>query len=327
MSDQKNTEVTDRLDDELIDALSKSRLFRDVAIGSIEHLLPSCQRLRLAAGERLLARDAANDSIYIIISGRLRVHLTNAEDEPASYIGVGECAGEMSVIDGDTTSAHVIADVPSEVLKISQEALWGLVQVSHAIARNLLYVLSTRMRYGNELIVRNMRTQRVLEIAATFDALTGVHNRGWMDRSFPRVMLRCAERGQSFSILMIDIDNFKKLNDTWRHICGDQALVAVAASLLNNLRPEDMLARFGGEEFIVGLPNANLDDAFIVAERLRRGIEFLALPFRRGEPLPHLTISIGIARMVPGQTVTGLIAAADEALYRAKEGGRNRVML
>ena len=234
---------------------------------------------------------------------------------------------EMSVIDGDTTSAHVIADMPSEVLKISQDALWELVQASHAIARNLLYVLSTRMRYGNELIVRNMRTQRVLEIAATFDALTGVHNRGWMDRSFPRVMLRCAERSQSFSILMIDIDNFKKLNDTWRHVCGDQALVAVAASLLNNLRPEDMLARFGGEEFIVGLPNTGLDDAFIVAERLRRGIEFLALPFRRGEPLPHLTISIGIARMMPGQTVTSLIAAADEALYRAKEGGRNRVML
>lgn len=220
----------------------------------------------------------------------------------------------MSVIDGDTTSAHVIADVASEVLKISQEALWELLQASYAIARNLLYVLSTRMRYGDELIVRNMRTQRVLEIAATFDALNGVHNRGWMDRSFPRVMLRCAERGQPFSILMIDIDNFKKLNDTWRHVCGDQALVAVAASLLNNLRPEDMLARFGGEEFIVG-------------ERLRCGIEFLALPFRRGEPLPHLTISVGIARMLPGQTVTALIASADEALYRAKEGGRNRAML
>lgn len=327
MSEEKMTESAAPADEELLAALSASRLFRDVALGSVAHLLLGCERLAVASGERLLARDAPNDSVYLIIAGRMRVHLTNAEDEPATYIGVGECAGEMSVIDGDTTSAHVIADSPSQVLKISQEVLWEMVQASHAIARNLLYVLSTRMRSGNELIVRNMRTQRVLEIAATFDALTGVHNRGWMDRSFPRVMLRCAERDHPFSMLMVDIDHFKKLNDTWRHVCGDQALVAVAASLLNNLRPEDLLARFGGEEFVVGLPNTDIDEAFIVGERLRRGIEFLALPFRRGEPLPHLTISVGIARMQPGQTVTGLIAAADEALYRAKAGGRNRVML
>lgn len=213
------------------------------------------------------------------------------------------------------------------MLKISRVALWEMANASHAIARNLLYVLSSRMCYGNELIVRNMRTQRVLEIAATFDALTGVHNRGWMDRSFPRVMLRSAERRQPFSILMIDIDHFKRLNDTWRYVCGDQAPVAVAATLLNNLRPEDLLARFGGEEFVVGLPNADLKEALDVGERLRAAIEFLVLPFRRGDALPHVTISIGIAHMEPGQTVTALISAADEALYRAKEGGRNRVML
>jgi len=327
MSDEKSTEITKVCGADLIDALSKSRLFRDVAVESIEHLLPNCERMTLEAGARLLARDAPNDSIYIVIAGRMCVHLTNAEDEPASYIGVGECAGEMSVIDGDTTSAHVIADTRSEVLKISQVALWELVEESHAIARNLLHVLSTRMRYGNELIVRNMRTQRVLEIAATFDALTGVHNRGWLDRSFPRMMLRCAERHQPFSILMIDIDNFKRLNDTWRHVCGDQALVAVASSLLNSLRPEDMLARFGGEEFVVGLPNADLREALIVGERLRHAIERLTLPFRRGDALPHVTISIGVAHMEPGQTVTALIATADEALYRAKGGGRNRVMI
>ena len=313
-------------DAELIEVLCRARLFRDVARAEIERILPSCERLTLGAGQMLLSRNAPNGSIYVLVSGGLQVHLLNPDDEPATVVAVGECAGEMSVVDGNLVSADVVTDQQSEVLRISQETLWSLVNDSHAIARNLLYILSTRVRNGNELIIRNMHTQRVLEIAATIDALTGVHNRGWMDRAFPRMMSRCAQKQQPFCILMIDIDNFKRLNDTWRHVCGDQALLAVATSLLENVRPEDMVARYGGEEFVIGLPNTSADEAYIVGERLRGAIEFLPLAFRSGEKLPHLTVSIGIGEMRPGQTVTELISIADEALYRAKDGGRNRVM-
>jgi diguanylate cyclase (GGDEF)-like protein len=312
---------------DLIEILGQSRLFRDVPMDTIAHLLLDCEELTVRTDEVLLSRNAPNGSIYVILTGRVSVHLTDPDDEPASYIGFGECAGEMSVIDGNVVSADVIAREETRVLRISQDVLWAMVDISHAIARNLLYILSTRVRYGNELFIRNMRTQRVLELAATVDALTGINNRGWMEHTFPRVMARCADGGRSFCCLLIDIDSFKRLNDTWGHVAGDQALAAVAASLVNNIRPEDLLARFGGEEFVIGLPNTGLDEAFIVAERVRRAIEFLPMGFRRGEDLPHLTISIGIGRMQPGQTLPGLITAADEALYRAKSGGRNRVML
>jgi diguanylate cyclase (GGDEF)-like protein len=327
MSEGSKSAISGTPDAGLIEVLRRSRLFGGVAIDEIGGLLASCERRMLVAGQTLLSRNAPNDSIYLLLAGCLRVHLMDPGDEPASRIEVGECAGEMSVIDGDTVSADVVADEYSEVLRIPRNVLWAMVDVSHTIARNLLYILSTRMRYGNELIIRNMHTQRVLEIAATIDALTGVHNRGWMDRSFPRMMARCAEKDKPFCILMVDIDHFKRLNDTWRHVCGDQALTAVAEALLNNVRPEDMLARYGGEEFVIGLPNTDVDDAFIVGERLRRAIEFLPLAFRRGEKLPHVTVSIGIGRMLPGQTVTEVIAIADEALYRAKDAGRNQVML
>lgn len=327
MSEGYALAIPGALDAGLVEVLRQSRLFRDVALDEIAGLLASCERRTLGAGQTLLSRKAPNDSVYLLLAGLLRVHLTDPNDEPASRVGVGECAGEMSVVDGDTVSADVVADRASEVLRIPRKVLWAMVDVSHTIARNLLYILSTRMRYGNELIIRNMHTQRVLEIAATIDALTGLRNRGWMDRNFPRVMARCSEKDNAFCVLMIDIDNFKRVNDTWRHVCGDQALVAVAESLLNHVRPEDMVARYGGEEFVVGLPNTGIDDAFIVAERLRRAIEFLPLDFRRGEKLPHVTVSIGIGCMQPGQSVTELIAIADEALYRAKDAGRNRVML
>jgi len=328
MSEKKNNmAATETTGTDLIEMLSESRLFRGVPMDTIAHLLLDCEQLAVGTGETLLSRDAPNGSIYVLLAGRVSVHLTAPDDEPASYIGVGECAGEMSVVDGNVVSADVIAEEETRVLRISQDALWAMVDISHAIARNLLYILSTRVRYGNELFIRNKRTQRDLELAATVDALTGVNNRGWMEHTFPRVMARCADGGRSFCCLLIDIDNFKRLNDTWGHVSGDQALASVAASLLNNIRPEDLLARFGGEEFVIGLPNTGLVEAFIVAERVRRAIEFLPMNFRRGEDLPHMTISIGIGRMQPGQTLSELIAAADEALYRAKSGGRNRVML
>ena len=326
MGTEGTTAVFAGSDADLVEVLCRSRLFRDVARAEIERILPGCERLTLGAGQMLLSRNAPNDSIYVLVSGRLQVHLLNPDDEPATVVGVGECAGEMSVVDGNLVSADVVTDQQSEVLRVSQQTLWSLVNDSHAIARNLLYILSARVRNGNELLVRNMHTQRVLEIAATIDALTGVHNRGWMDRSFPRMMSRCAQKQQPFCILMIDIDNFKRLNDTWRHVCGDQALLAVANSLLKHVRPEDMVARYGGEEFVIGLPNTGVDEAYIVGERLRGAVEFLQLDFRSGEKLPHLTVSIGIGEMQPGQTVTELTSVADEALYRAKDGGRNRVM-
>ncbi len=120
-------------DVDLIEVLSQSRLFRDVAIDEIEHLLQNCEQLTLDAGQTLLSRNTPNGSIYIIVAGRVSVHLTSPDDEPASYIGVGECAGEMSVIDGNVVSADVIADQPSRVLRISQDVLWAMVE---RLARN-----------------------------------------------------------------------------------------------------------------------------------------------------------------------------------------------
>ncbi len=327
MSEGRALAISGIPDAELIEVIRRSRLFRDIAIDEVGPLLADCERGMLVAGQKLLSRNAPNDTIYLLLAGSLRVHLMDPADEPASRIEVGECAGEMSVIDGDTVSADVVADSASEVLRIPRTVLWAMVDISHTIARNLLYILSTRMRYGNELIIRNMRTQRVLKIAATIDALTGLHNRGWMDSSFPRAMARCAEKGKAFCVLMVNIDHFKLLNDTWRHVCGDQALVAVAESLLNNVRPEDMLARYGGEEFVIGLPNTDVNDALAIGERLRWAIELLPLSFRSREKLPHVTVSIGVGHMQPGQALTELVAVADEALYRAKDAGRNQVSL
>ena len=308
-------------------ALDAARLFRGIGLESIEYLLPSCQILEIEAGAALLRQHTHNDCVFVLLSGSLQVHLLQPPDQEITTIREGECAGEMSVIDGGAVSADVIADQASRVLRIPQDVLWSMVGASHGLARNLLCILSTRMRFDHKLIVESLHARREFEQAAQTDALTGLHNRRWLNDAFARQVARCSEDGQDFCLLMIDIDHFKRINDSDGHVAGDHALVAVAAALTRHIRPMDLLVRFGGEEFALGLPGTDCDEALMVAERLRHAIECLALPFRNSHPLPHLTVSLGVAQMQQGQTLDALIAAADAALYRAKDGGRNRVAI
>lgn len=312
---------------ELRSVLEKSSLFRVIDFDAIEYLLSDCQVLHLKEGDMLLSKNQHNDNVYVIISGSVSINLIQPNELAIALLGEGECLGEMSVIDGRETSASAIAATDSSILQIPKDILWTMINASPRMAQNLLQILSQRIRRDNETIVDNFLTWRKIEQVAQSDALTNLHNRRWFNDAFERQIKRCDEDVTPFCLIMLDIDYFKRLNDTYGHVAGDQTLVAVAKMLANQLRPMDMLARYGGDEFALGLNNTKLDESFAIAERLRRAIEFLALPFRSGEPLPHLTVSIGIEQMKAGQTLEAIVVAADAALYRAKDGGRNRVAL
>jgi diguanylate cyclase (GGDEF)-like protein len=311
----------------LRNALERSSLFRGIDFDAVEYLLLDCQVLNLKEGEVLLSKNQRNDNVYVILSGSFSINLIQPNDLAITSFGEGECLGEMSVIDGRDTSASVIAITDSSILQIPQDILWSMFNNSRGMAQNLLNILSQRIRIDDEIIVENFYARREIEQTAQSDSLTSLHNRRWFDDALARQIMRCNQDGTPFCLLILDLDYFKRINDTYGHIAGDRTLVAVARVLDSQLRPTDMLARYGGEEFALGLPNTKLDESFAIAERLRRAIEFLALPFRSGEPLPHVTISIGIAQMQPGQTPEALYAVADAALYRAKDGGRNRVVI
>ncbi|MBP7232646.1 MAG: GGDEF domain-containing protein [Syntrophaceae bacterium] len=307
--------------------LEKSLLFRSIDLDVIDYLLEDCRILSVDNGEALLSQNQSNDKVFIILSGSFSINLARPNDFVVATVGEGECVGEMSVIDGGATSASALATSDSLILQIPQDILWSMVNASHGVAKNLLYILSRRMRVDNDLLLENFYAKQELEQTAQTDPLTGLHNRRWFEDSFARQMKRCDEDGKPFCLLIADIDFFKKVNDTYGHVAGDRALVGVARVMANHIRPTDMLIRYGGEEFALGLPFTDLDESFAIAERLRRAIEFLSLPFRAGDPLPHLTISIGIAKMQANQTLEALVTAADAALYRAKDGGRNRVVI
>jgi diguanylate cyclase (GGDEF)-like protein len=153
------------------------------------------------------------------------------------------------------------------------------------------------------------------------DGLTGVANRRTFDARLAAEADRSVRSGRPLSVVLFDVDHFKRLNDLHGHQAGDEALQRVAATLSAGVRSIDLVARYGGEEFVVILPDTDLATAGQTAERLRRAVE--ALPTE-----PRVTASLGVAAL-PRSALdpTGVVAAADEALYEAKQGGRNRVVI
>ncbi|MBU1378352.1 MAG: PleD family two-component system response regulator [Alphaproteobacteria bacterium] len=165
-----------------------------------------------------------------------------------------------------------------------------------------------------------------LELAVT-DQLTGLHNRRYMAGQLEALMRRANQGGEPVSLLVIDIDHFKKVNDSFGHDVGDEVLSEFAVRLASNVRAIDLPVRHGGEEFVVVMPDTDLEDARRIAERIR--LHAAGSPFRvmSGEELLSVTISIGVAcSSGETDTPTALLKRADEAVYEAKSRGRNRVI-
>lgn len=313
------------LNEQDVAALLNSNLLRFVTLESVEGILRECRIRELANNETLLASEQSNSFLYVIISGSVRIHLGSVISEPITTLGAGETLGEMSLIDGGTISAYVVADSPCRLVEFKEELLWSLVQVSHAAACNLLTILTQRLRHANRIIEERMTMFDNYRQYGSIDSLTGLHNRHWFDQMLDRLLVRCKMAGKPLSLIMADLDNFKEINDCFGHLAGDRAIHGVAQVIVNNSRPGILAARFGGDEFVIILPDIEAATANLMAERLRREVMEASIEDHHGNALPYLTFSVGVAEAVPGSSKEAIIAAADAALSRAKNGGRNRV--
>ena len=187
-------------------------------------------------------------------------------------------------------------------------------------------LLWTLVLVAENLLTREQANEGLLRFAFT-DYLTGLRTRGYFEQQLDLEVKRSERRKEQFSLLMVDIDHFKSLNDSYGHHIGDQVLRQVTSLLVKDMREVDTVARYGGEEFVIILPDASEQEAISVAQRLRRTIQNFDFQIEGWEGHERLTISIGIA--VYGRDADGrqkLIEYADTALYAAKSRGRNQVL-
>jgi diguanylate cyclase (GGDEF)-like protein len=317
MADQENSLDRDKLESLL--------LLKGVDLESIRGLLEDCPVQQLKRGEVLIHAEKPNQFLYLLVSGRLRIHLKLDLDSIA-ILESGEVVGELSLIDRQLTSAYVVAEDDCRLLVLDEETLWSLVDAS-PIARNLLFILARRLRHADSLILSNQESQREYERYAFIDGLTSLYDRRWLESMLAWQIIRFKRKPEPLSLLLIGIDDFKQYLDAHGPTAGDRVIHTVARTLLENMRQGEILARYEEAEFIALLLAADAPADEAVGERLREAVSEAKIYSLVSDesPLPSVTISVGVAQLIPEDTLESFVAVARQALNDAREGGDNRV--
>jgi len=270
--------------------------------------------------QRLLrALSGANDS-HIEVKEAMR----DLKNETAFDVDVVETYTPI-IVDGQILGAF---ELYMNVTKFRQDIRKGTLQSVILLSSILLIVYIIAFSVARIGMKQVAEAEENLRSLAMIDALTGIFNRGELMSRAEEEMSRVTRHGATgtngnLSLVMLDIDHFKKINDEYGHQAGDAVLRQMSDRIKEGLRLYDTLGRYGGEEFLMLLPNANLDSACKVAERIRCSVA--EKPFSFKEQLIYATVSLGISSITSGITLSNAIEVADQALYKAKQNGRNRI--
>lgn len=287
-------------------------------------------------------------SIDILLSNNREFTSELSEDLHEKFFGVAEQAemvrntsakveasieklvGTMSSAgDGASQYDKALASFSGQVADANSDELRGLISgildETHKVQEQNNALQGQLQQSSGEISELRGNLEEMRREAMT-DGLTGIANRKYFDEAFRHAATAAMENGEDLSLLLLDIDLFKKFNDNFGHQLGDQVLRLVARALTDNVKGRDLAARYGGEEFAVILPTTALKHAVIVADQIRKAVASKKIIKKSsGEDLGKITVSVGVAQFVPGEPLEDLITRADVALYAAKDQGRNRV--
>tara|TARA_R110000787_G_scaffold285173_1_gene400034 strand:+ start:5921 stop:6979 length:1059 start_codon:yes stop_codon:yes gene_type:complete len=263
---------------------------------------------------------------------------STADEEAAVADVTGKLTDQVNTVLGNISSAQGDADAYADALAEAASSLEGLdgneaakstiadmVESTHEMVKKN-HALEAQLQSSTAEIERLREDMESLRQEAYTDGLTGIGNRKKFDQSLRLGAIAAMESGEPLCLLMIDIDHFKKFNDMYGHQVGDKVLRLLAETLKENIKGQDTTARYGGEEFSIVLPRTGLKDAVVLADNIRKAISSKSVRDRRtGEDLGKITISIGVSLFAFGEPIGVFIKRADQALYHAKESGRDQV--
>ena len=279
-------------------------------------------RLRLSESKFRLLAETISDVIWMLDASLKLIYVN-----PASEAHMGYSEEEFYVMDIRDIVPDLDKDRWSQKLSSVIETLGGETQfrrsdgslfwgsARYRVLRDAQGIFQGVIGISSDLTQIKLREQELMRQAST-DPMTGAFNR----RFFTSQLLKYVHLGQPFSLLFLDIDHFKRINDTYGHSVGDEAIIALSHTCQDTIREGDILGRMGGEEFAIILPDISPEQAYLLAEKIRRVIEELVINTEI-----HMTISIGVSSFKEEDTPESLMIRADQALYSSKHEGRNRV--
>jgi diguanylate cyclase (GGDEF)-like protein len=316
-----------------VEFLKHVEIFSLLAPGEIDSIGPLFRSCRVGAGEVLFREGDEGSEMFIVQSGAVAtsIRLPDGTDRQIAMFHEGNFFGEMSIFEKAARSATCTGAEESVLVCLHENDVYRMIREFPGIATKIMFrmlnITAQRLRDTGEFLSDMVHWGEAARRRAITDELTGAYNRRFLDEAMPGHLDRARIARNPLSIVMVDLDYFRDINENYGHETGDRCIVEVVRVFNRVLRESDILARFGGDEFTILMPEVPSGSALETAERAREQVARLDFLQQFEGAVKGITLSMGIASYPEdGDNAAALKQAADRALYRAKESGRNRAV-
>jgi diguanylate cyclase (GGDEF)-like protein len=309
-------------------------IFKDLTEAEVDALVEKLRLRKLTEGETLFREGDEGDELFVVAEGRI---ITSVETEDGTKIDVarfepGTFFGEMSIFEDAPRSATCYAGEPSLIYGLKDDDFDGLIASDPGsaikIMRRMLSITTSRLMSSSTFLSGMVQWGEGARKRAITDEFTGLYNRRFLDNALDDQLAKARIAGRPLSLIMIDLDRFNTINNEYGQPVGDEVIKAVVPVFQRHFRETDIVARYGGDEFTVLLPDTEAEDAARIGEQVRADVEALDVLSNRGGRITHPSTSQGVSSYPRfASDVQSLKETADNALYQSKERGRNRVCI